>query len=624
MNLSLAIIPFGYPTAIWFALIGIPIAIAFFFRFRMRTREVPALAHWLQVGRPMDVRSLGSLLRRFLSLLLMLLLAVLLIAALADPFPTTPDSHRIVLIVDVSSTMQTREGSTTRLGQARTLAQRLLANAPRDAQVILITVADRPQRISLPSDKSTSLSDQLSSLHAVDTDANIISAIHAASFLESDPLSEVHVISDFAGEMPLSSLRAIWKGPARLILHPIGTDHPNAAIIGYWVRARPDGWRIGVSVASRGMATQQIPVELFSDGKLIASTQCTLADQTVTAELFASLPPESPFELRLSAHDDLPVDDIAYGVLPPRMQVTLVTRGNIPLEQALRAQPMLQLRIVSHSRFSDGSPDSIVIVDRPGLRPLSQPHAKGYLFIGTGDPFGRVAMTDVLEKPAVTHWSSDSPVMIDLDPGEIQFYRAHILHPAPAITLHPILSSGATPLIAEANLSNNSLAPQKWVYWPFDIAQTDLPGRFIFPVLLWNTLDYLHGADQTDTLYYTGHHLTLAAGSNPTLTDPDSRPVDIDYDNHRTRNPINRQGIYHYQNDSGNRQIAVNLLSPRGTLLLPRDGVSAAASSHASAAHVLSLWQWFTQTKWAILTLTALFLFIVESLLFHRQMVRIG
>src|SRR3954451_12848201 len=88
---------FGFPAAVYFAAVGVPVAAAFLYRRRARVVEVPAADLWAEIGRPVEVRSFRSLLRRLLSLLAQLLLVTLLVLALADPSPRRPAAARTIV-----------------------------------------------------------------------------------------------------------------------------------------------------------------------------------------------------------------------------------------------------------------------------------------------------------------------------------------------------------------------------------------------------------------------------------------------------------------------------------------------------------------------------------------------
>src|SRR5436189_2271016 len=109
MTMPLAII-FGFPAALYFAAVAVPVAAAFLYRRTSRVREVPAVTYWERIGRPVESRSFSSLLRRLLSLLAQLLVVAGLVFALGVPWPAKAKAHRTVIVLDVSATMQAKDG----------------------------------------------------------------------------------------------------------------------------------------------------------------------------------------------------------------------------------------------------------------------------------------------------------------------------------------------------------------------------------------------------------------------------------------------------------------------------------------------------------------------------------
>jgi hypothetical protein len=215
----------------------------------------------------------------------------------------------------------------------------------------------------------------------------------------------------------------------------------------------------------------------------------------------------------------------------------------------------------------------------------------------------------------VTHWRGDHPSLAEIDPAAIQFHSALSLAPVGAENLEPLLSAGQTPLIEER--FNDGSSPLRMIYWAFRLSDTDLAGRLSFPILLWDTIDYLAGQRSETSPHVTGRPLELASATE--VTAPDGRSLNIEplaagY----MATDTSEQGIYTIRTERGNRSVAINLLSARGALPLPRDGadISISATS-AFASGQLTI-------NWRMLLEVALALASIEWLLFHWRVLRIG
>src|SRR5688572_30534829 len=108
----------------------------YFLKLRRRPIVVPFLPMWERLLRDQEASRLFAQLRRWLSLLLHLVMVALLVFALGDPRLSDRwlSGRHIVVLVDASASMQTRTGDSTRLELARGELRKLvegLAGADR-------------------------------------------------------------------------------------------------------------------------------------------------------------------------------------------------------------------------------------------------------------------------------------------------------------------------------------------------------------------------------------------------------------------------------------------------------------------------------------------------------------
>jgi hypothetical protein len=612
---SIAIIPWGFPGAFWFSIVALPVIGAFFFRYRSQIRVIPALSHWLTIGRPMNIRSTGALLRRLFSLAVQILLIGLLVLCLANPFPRAPETHGLAIVIDVSATMQTREAGGSRLELALGEARTILAGQVRDAQVYLVTAADKPESLHAEAMNSGAALKLLDAIRSSDTESDLPAAVRAVSFLAADPGAKAIVISDFAGTAAPSGLASFWNGPASLNFVPVGMDHADVAVTASWAEPERHGWRVGASFTSRGFSGQMATARLISNGQTIAEKQVQLKDAKDRVEFQIALSAGAPYEIVIDAGDDLPVDDRIFGVLPSRPVICLVTEGNVPLERAIRADPTAVLRIVRHDQYDGPRDANVVIVDGPGLPAISSDKPCGYLFIDTADPFGFVTAGSPINTTDVSHWRGDHPTLAEIDPSNIHFHSALSLQPARSGSLVPLLSSDYVPLISERSGADSS----RIIYWAFRLSDTDLPSQLTFPILLWDTIDYLAGQNTDSEQHVTGHRLILPDPTEPQVTGPDAQPIKVHpMSTGFVITDTSRQGFYTIRTKGRDQTVAINLFSARGTLPLPRDSaVSSASDATLQVANPSNF-------NWRMLLIAALVLATIEWFLFHLNLLRIG
>jgi len=175
------------------------------------------------------------------------------------------------------------------------------------------------------------------------------------------------------------------------------------------------------------------------------------------------------------------------------------------------------------------------------------------------------------------------------------------------------------------------------VYWLFDLRDTKLPRRLSFPLLLWNTIDYLAGgtaepteagADRPAAPINGGGTAQPATRRRHRLTCSARREYAVRVE--RTAGGFivpdtTRQGIYRRTDERGSEAYAVNLLSPRGAKSLPADRPDDAAVKVGAAGNDRRAgWRRYAHLAWDSLVLAAVAFALCEWFLFHRQVVRVG
>jgi hypothetical protein len=182
--------------------VSIPIIILLHsLRYRRRDVQVSTLFLWEQVMREAH----GSLgLRRLvqnLPLLLQLLLALLLTAALANPALTqsVAQSKDIILVLDVSASMQTRTPQETRFDAARRHALEVLGTLPSGRQMAVIAAGRQPRVVTFFTDETALLYQAITALQPTEAPGNMREAVLLAlSFTQGRRSQEVVVIGDGA------------------------------------------------------------------------------------------------------------------------------------------------------------------------------------------------------------------------------------------------------------------------------------------------------------------------------------------------------------------------------------------------------------------------------------------
>src|SRR5262245_45448293 len=105
------------PPALAWAALAVPIVIFYILKIRLRQVPVSTTIFWRQIYDEKRPRSLWQILRHLISLLVQILLLLLLVFALTDPFFNWEilQARRLILVVDNSASMRATDVTPTRL-----------------------------------------------------------------------------------------------------------------------------------------------------------------------------------------------------------------------------------------------------------------------------------------------------------------------------------------------------------------------------------------------------------------------------------------------------------------------------------------------------------------------------
>jgi len=181
---------------------------------------------------------------------------------------------------------------------------------------------------------------------------------------------------------------------------------------------------------------------------------------------------------------------------------------------------------------------------------------------------------------------------------------------------HPLLSTG------QRRMENGK--EQRLAAFAFDVAETDLPLRVAFPLLMANTLQWLAGEREGlapsvragDTVTLRPEQTVLGAPQRTITASPAESSATAARHSFR---PL-RNGWYLAREENSDRTswLAVNTFSEQESDL-QFEAATPAPPQFVSAPRVLSLAAVTTWPLWTYLALAALVLFSTEWWLFHRR-----
>lgn len=599
------------------ALAALPvIVILYSLRPRRRRVRLASTALWGEALRERQ-RGLGlQKLLRNLSLLALLLFALALAFALADPgwVTRTVETGDTVLILDVSASMQAKEGAGTRFDAAKREALRRVQALAGDSRMLLVASGRRPRLLSsFESDRQT-LQDALSGVSATDEAGRPRDALTlASSLLRNRERGRIVFISDAAFD------EAPELAGAGVEFHVVGSPGPNVAITGFDLRREPgsgDRFQILLAIRNYGADALVVPARVQLDGRTIFEEEVPLSPG---GRRTLVVPFAGNASGRASAHldhdDHLAADNRAFAVLgvDEALRVALYTEGNFYLESALAALPNVLVtprRVAGPGLAQDARVQDFVVLDRvdaPELPPGS------YLLVDTlppGLPFAESG-------PPLSHprleGQADDPLVRGLDLSALRIDSARrTAMPPESGSLTPLLWSARAPLALALATDDVRL-----VYLGFDLTQSNFPLQAAFPLFVQRSAEWLRGPEPR-------HSPTqIPAGMPWPIRVPLSqrelimRAPDGAGDVYEVKggellfDETSSAGIYRYARQDpfgeSHRFFAVTLadetesdLAPRA---LPPPSASATARESQTARSVAALWPWLAMAALLLLAL---------------------
>src|SRR5215471_14205976 len=461
-------------------------------RYRRHDVRVSTLFLWESVLREAH-GSLGlQRLVQNLPLLLQLLLVCVLTAALANPVLTTTvaENKDIVLVLDVSASMQTQTPHGTRFAQAQQRALEVLQHLPSGRQMALITAGRQPQVVTFFSAEKALLRDAILHVQATDAPGNMRDAVLLAlSFTQGSGTQEVVIIGDGAYG-PLDDLD-LQRGQIRHI-QVTGGDR-NVGITRMALRKvldAPEAYEILIAVKNFSAQPLDVPVQVTAVLRkplLERRLQLQPGQEEVIVETLTG-PLKGTVQAELVIEDDLPLDNRAYAAVatPTQTWILLVGESNYFLETLLTSLPGVLVNVAPQvaeetlPRLLEAN--QLIIFN--GVQP--PPLRRGnFLLINTTPQDARLQSQGTVTQPQVLDWQRQHPLLQFVDLTDLHIEEALVVRPqAGAQSLVDGTGTALLSVIDEPQLHLVTLG--------FDLMRSDLPLRVAFPVLMNNLLRWVN------------------------------------------------------------------------------------------------------------------------------------
>jgi len=632
----------GTPLALLLALIAIPIVIFYILKVRLRRVPVSTNLFWNQIFEEKPPKSLWQNLRYWLSLLAQLLILALLVLAIADPILSwqTKGARRVVLIMDISASMQAFDKATTRFDSAKQAAQRVLDGVREQDQVAILTAGTQPEVVLGMGNHVPSLRRAINDLQPVDTPANLGSAVELADQLLGDaPNGQVIVFTDQANPKNTKSDNEPKKATA-VEYRAFGSNASNVGITQFQTRrSMVDAVGYELLVEVRNASDQPIqcrleielderPVDIFPLKLQPNETWSRTLEKTSLegGALKASL---SKFENDQgedrSKNNKLDVDDIAWAILPDRViqPVLIVSPGNLFLQKVFEANPLV--RVTVQKEIPTAWPENTVVVLH---KLIPDPLPSNPLFIIDPETNSSLFRVDgLIDSPLVTEQDKDSPLMTHVRLDNVIFPNTKKL---------TFLTQTAKPIAScvggESLFATLSHGDKKAVVLGVNLEQSDLAFRTVFPILASNAIAWFSSQSGELSLAISGGdaarlNRSLSASAPPENLWLISPGLQVKRQSGSTAGPLKETGVWELFEWDANENPTAETLRATGKLV-DRYAVNLASSSETDLRNAnesdrapmqTSIASWFSYPPWYYLAILIGSLLVLEWGMYQRR-----
>ncbi len=582
-----------------------------------RRIEVPYARLWGLVAKEARSTATSRRLRRWESLLLQLVIAALILLALADPRAGTRGHPRHVILVDVSASMQAKDGAESRIARARRAALQVIDGLDSDEEAILVGFDSRARPLTSLTRDDAQLRQAARQLGASDSAGELLPALRfAADALRGAPSARITLIGDGAYDsvatpLPGADLRFIS------VSSPPASDDPpshNVAITGFAVRrytGNPSAYEILIELRSYADQPRRVHLSVTQEGETVDVSDLELPPRGRVQRRLADLSGEGrrlEASLEIEGGDALALDDHAYALIPERRRsrVLLVGEGSLYTEGALLLDRAVELDRKRPAQYDAGMAARYDAIVFDGFVP-SAPPPRPTLYLGCEGEHCPVKTKGAMSAPLVTETEREHPILRFIALKDLNVSRSAIFVPEKGDVA--LASSLGRPLLVAGER-----AGQRLVALGFSPSASDLPLRVAFPVLLVNALDWLEGRSVEPVEgVRTGHAARLPAqGEAVQLRCPRGERRTLPVRDGRVELIAEQAGFYQL----GSELIAANLADPRESSIAARrftvNGQAlAGATPVARVRPRASPWRW--------LAALALLLVLLEWWTYHRR-----
>ncbi len=536
---------FLFPIFFW-TLLGLgPLAAIYFLKVRPRRKPITTFFLWDAVLEQKRATRLWQRLRDILSLLLLMLAFVDIVLAMTSPRTTTQDKRGLLILIDHSASMNTRDSGGTRLDQAKRVARSLIRGLDPEQEAAVATMA---AQLTFQCHLTRQPRECLEAIDCIEpTQVPFHVDLLDQILTQVDPNTiRVMLLSDGCP----------WQGggPKGVELYKIGHEAKNVGIVACDLQRRPgsDQLDLWLQLASSGTEEQSVDLWLRHGPDMEKMITTTVSPGLNPPQVWPVAGTEAgSWTLILNQDDALTDDNTAYLVVHPHHPIRVAIQADQSYypTQSVRA-------------FAQSSGDLAWVESQPDVTLAVGQTAtveRQIIFAPQGDRPWWLRLGQSLEDVMPRLLIEDHPVLRHCDLQDVPFVGARALEaPAGAVILAE--NRDHVPLLYTVRQGT-----QRAVVFNMDPAAAQFYFSAWFPVSVYNSARVLMGREETyDATTPTDHRIV-----SPSTWDTNSLdvrgpgPEQITHWDIRTRGlgPLSRIGFYQWQQPDQTTDVGVSLLS---------------------------------------------------------------
>jgi Ca-activated chloride channel homolog len=624
------------PLAILFGLLAIPILLLYMLKLRRREITVSSTLLWQMLLRDRQANTPWQRLKRSMLLFMQLLILAALVLALARPAQPVPSlvSGPVVVILDASASMQTREGDTTRFEAAREAVQDMIDALSESSSMTLILAGLQPEILSSMENDKGILREALENTQPSNGRANweavfSIAAGAASAAGRNGREASLVIVSD--GNIP----EGLPPLPVPVRYLPTGSEAENIAISALALRPGSRGTELFARVTNYGQYAATAVLSFYFEEQLFEAQQVELAGGESQSHFVRDLP-ERPgvYTARLSSPapsgsplDAFHLDDTAFAVHTPTREgrVLLISPGSVFLERVLASIPEITPYRAIQSPESD-PPEALLPGERfdlyvfDGQLPDELP--EGNLLLVNPPPDQGFGIGELIPTASVIEPTGHA-VGQHVDWSSVHIQQARQVD---------LPTWGESVALVDGNpfIYAGELAGRRVAVLAFDLRDSDLPVQVAFPILFANLVDYLappqaidapHGLQPGESLNI---RRVMTADGRPAEQVVIASPSGKNYAYQPGESGLlfsntGELGVYSVnflgETSQSVEYFTVNLLNERESLIRPAESIQVGRASISPTLPAESGWREF----WPALAALALLLLLLEWWVYHRR-----